>query len=205
MALINEDPAPRRVLYLHGLGGHGKSLLLRYLAARCCVRLPAGEWDRARRLPDAEVPTALARVAKAAPVPVARIDFGARPVAVFAKYQEKVTAHAADLPPLPDPAGLREVVNNEAIVHQDDMLDFAFLGQGTTAGSSVAKLLVPRFEGGAQIFDAAGRPVLYYGTGWLAAPDLVVTNHHVINARQARSGILTERAKNLAQVAGECG
>ena len=49
VALINEDPAPRRVLYLHGLGGNGKSLLLRYLAARCCVRLPPGEWERLRR------------------------------------------------------------------------------------------------------------------------------------------------------------
>ena len=80
VALINEDPAPRRVLYLHGLGGNGKSLLLRYLAARCCVRLPPGEWERVRRLPDAELPAALAGVAKAARVPVARIDFGARPV-----------------------------------------------------------------------------------------------------------------------------
>ena len=79
-ALINEDPAPRRVLYLHGLGGNGKSLLLRYLAARCCVRLPPGEWERVRRLPDAELPAALAGAAKAARVPVARIDFGARPV-----------------------------------------------------------------------------------------------------------------------------
>ena len=42
VALINEDPPPRRLLYLYGLGGNGKSLLLRYLAARCCVRLPAG-------------------------------------------------------------------------------------------------------------------------------------------------------------------
>ena len=80
VSLINEDPAPRRVLYLHGLGGNGKSLLLRYLAARCCVRLPPGEWERVRRLPDAELPAALAGVAKAARVPVARIDFGARPV-----------------------------------------------------------------------------------------------------------------------------
>jgi hypothetical protein len=80
VALINEDPAPRRVLYLHGLGGNGKSLLLRYLAARCCARLPAGEWERVRRLPDAELPAALAGVVKAARVPVARIDFGARPV-----------------------------------------------------------------------------------------------------------------------------
>jgi hypothetical protein len=80
VALINEDPAPRRLLYLHGLGGNGKSLLLRYLAARCCVRLPPDEWARVRRLPDAELPAALTGVAKAARVPVARIDFGARPV-----------------------------------------------------------------------------------------------------------------------------
>src|SRR5262249_55068953 len=79
-ALINEDPAPRRLLYLHGLGGNGKSLLLRYLATRCCVRLPPKEWERVRRLPDAELPVALAGVAKATRVPVARIDFGARPV-----------------------------------------------------------------------------------------------------------------------------
>jgi len=68
VALINEDPPPRRVLYLHGLGGNGKSLLLRYLAARCCVRLPPGEWERVRRLPDAELPAALAGVVKAARV-----------------------------------------------------------------------------------------------------------------------------------------
>src|SRR5260370_40536769 len=73
VALINDDPPPRRVLYLHGLGGNGKSLLLRYLAARCCARLPPGEWERVRRLPDADLPAALAG-AKAARVPVARID-----------------------------------------------------------------------------------------------------------------------------------
>ena len=80
VSLINDDPPPRRLLYLHGLGGNGKSLLLRFLAARCCVRLPPGEWERVRRLPEAELPAALGGVAKAARVPVARIDFGARPV-----------------------------------------------------------------------------------------------------------------------------
>ncbi len=55
LSLINDDPPPRRVLFLHGLGGNGKSLLLRYLAARCCVRLPPGEWARVRRLPGDEM------------------------------------------------------------------------------------------------------------------------------------------------------
>ena len=80
LSLINDDPPPRRLLYLYGLGGNGKSLLLRYLAARCCVRLPPGEWDRVRRLPEAEVPAELGGIAKPAKVPVACIDFGARPV-----------------------------------------------------------------------------------------------------------------------------
>jgi ADP-ribosylglycohydrolase/tetratricopeptide (TPR) repeat protein len=80
VSLINDDPLPRRVLYLYGLGGNGKSLLLRFLAARCCVRLAPAEWGRVRRLSAEELPTALGSAAKAAQVPVARIDFGARPV-----------------------------------------------------------------------------------------------------------------------------
>jgi hypothetical protein len=80
VSLINDDPPRRRLLYLQGLGGNGKSLLLRFLAARCCVRLPPAEWERVRRLPEAELPAVLGGAAKAARVPVARIDFGARPV-----------------------------------------------------------------------------------------------------------------------------
>src|SRR6266536_3661058 len=79
VSLVNDDPPPRRLLYLCGMGGNGKSLLLRYLQARCCVRLPPGEWARLRRLPEAELPGALGGAAKAAAVPVAWIDFGARP------------------------------------------------------------------------------------------------------------------------------
>ena len=80
VSLINDDPPPRQVLYLYGPGGNGKSLLLRFLAARCCVRLTPAEWGRVRGLSAEELPTALGSIAKAAQVPVARIDFGARPV-----------------------------------------------------------------------------------------------------------------------------
>ncbi len=79
-SLINDDPPLRRVLYLYGLGGNGKSLLLRFLAARCCVRLTPAEWGQVRQLPAEELPAVLGSAAKAAQVPVARIDFGARPV-----------------------------------------------------------------------------------------------------------------------------
>src|SRR5207302_9295298 len=74
------DPTHRRVLSLYGLGGNGTSLRLRFLAARCCVRLAPAEWGQARRLPAAELPAVLGSAAKAGQVPVARIDFGARPV-----------------------------------------------------------------------------------------------------------------------------
>lgn len=42
-------------------------------------------------------------------------------------------AKASGQPLLPDPATLREVVNNEDIIHRDDMVDFWFLSAGARA------------------------------------------------------------------------
>lgn len=102
--------------------------------------------------------------------------------AVFGKFETKVDAKASGQPPLPDPTTLREVVNNEDIVHQDDMVDYWFLSAGALAGESVAKLLVTRYEGGNAVV-VSGRPRRSFGTGWLITRELVVTNHHVVNAR----------------------
>jgi ADP-ribosylglycohydrolase/tetratricopeptide (TPR) repeat protein len=77
--LLNEDPPPTRLLFLHGMGGTGKSLMLRYLEARCCVRMKPQDWLRVRELPDDEVAAVLSGVKDAKSVPVARIDFSARP------------------------------------------------------------------------------------------------------------------------------
>ncbi|MGP4097166.1 ADP-ribosylglycohydrolase family protein [Nonomuraea sp. KM90] len=75
VSLINEDPPAERILYLHGLGGNGKSLLLRHLEQRCCLR--TNQWATVRNASDAEL---LARLAeRGEQMPVARIDFGARP------------------------------------------------------------------------------------------------------------------------------
>jgi V8-like Glu-specific endopeptidase len=71
----------------------------------------------------------------------------------------------------------------EVIVHQDDMLPFSFLELGIAAARSVAKLRVPRFEAG-QPRTSAGTPVVFLGTGWLLTPTLLMTNHHVVNARK---------------------
>jgi V8-like Glu-specific endopeptidase len=42
---------------------------------------------------------------------------------------------------------------------------------------------VPEFESG-QLTLKNGEPVLHLGTGWLVRPDLIVTNWHVVNARE---------------------
>jgi len=72
--------------------------------------------------------------------------------------------------------------HKEAIVHQDDMVPFGFMQGGVTAGASVAKLSVPRFENGQKKLSG-GAPVIYLGTGWLLGKNLLITNHHVVNAR----------------------
>src|SRR5262249_45874659 len=41
----------------------------------------------------------------------------------------------------------------------------------------------PRFENGAAVKGGAGEPWLMQGTGWMIGPELLITNHHVINAR----------------------
>ncbi len=71
----------------------------------------------------------------------------------------------------------------EHIVGRDDMLSFAFLSAGFEVGRAVVKLKVPRYENGVPVKDSAGKPVIFSGTGWLLAGDLVITNHHVIDAR----------------------
>ena len=66
----------------------------------------------------------------------------------------------------------------------DDTLPFDFLEQGMTAGRSVVKLMVPRFEGGGPAMGSNGKQRMFRGTGWLVAPDLLMTNLHVVSARE---------------------
>lgn len=75
-------------------------------------------------------------------------------------------------------AALHEV--KEKIVNRDDMVTVGFVKSALDAAGAVAKLLVPRFEGGLKVGPT---PVNYLGTGWLVTKDLLVTNHHVVNAR----------------------
>jgi V8-like Glu-specific endopeptidase len=76
-----------------------------------------------------------------------------------------------------------QVADLEALVfgrQRDNRLPFSFVaGAGMTA-RGVARLSVPRIFGGVRQAGAG------YGTGWLIAPGVVITNHHVIEARDRR-------------------
>jgi hypothetical protein len=71
----------------------------------------------------------------------------------------------------------------EVMIEEDDTLEVEFLHLGSSASRSVAKLLVHRHFDGQPRFVAGNKPDLALGTGWLIAPGLMITNHHVINAR----------------------
>lgn len=81
----------------------------------------------------------------------------------------------------------------EAIVFRDDMLPFSFLWRALEVGLSVARLSVPMVEQGVVRRDVDGQPYLFLGTGWLIGSDLMITNHHVLNARSRGAGQASER------------
>jgi endonuclease G len=66
---------------------------------------------------------------------------------------------------------------------RSDMVPFHFLAIGARAGRSVARLKVPLIDAGTRRLLPSGEPEMDTGTGWLITPDLLVTNHHVIEAR----------------------
>jgi hypothetical protein len=47
---LSEEPPPDKLIYLHGDGGNGKSLLLRYLKERCSNRLTPAAFQELQSL-----------------------------------------------------------------------------------------------------------------------------------------------------------
>lgn len=73
----------------------------------------------------------------------------------------------------------------EALVfgrQRDNRLAFAFAEGAVRTARSVTRLSVPRIVNGVE------EPGVGYGTGWLIAPGVVITNHHVIDNRDLRMG-----------------
>lgn len=72
---------------------------------------------------------------------------------------------------------------NERQIFTNDLLPFGFLSRATVIGQSVCRLIVTRHENGQPSVSLTGRPRRYLGTGWLIGRSHVITNHHVVNAR----------------------
>jgi hypothetical protein len=51
---LNDDPPKPTILFFHGVGGNGKTLLLRYLEKSCCKRLSPDNWAYVSALDDDE-------------------------------------------------------------------------------------------------------------------------------------------------------
>ncbi|MFI2213191.1 trypsin-like peptidase domain-containing protein [Streptomyces sp. NPDC020141] len=107
----------------------------------------------------------------------------ADPLSLLQRALDDVARTAGGEPDVAAFAPGREI--KEEIVHRDDTVPFGFLRGGDTAGLSVARLKVPPYRDGAPL-TPNGFP--HAGTGWLIAPTLLVTNHHVVNARSATDG-----------------
>jgi hypothetical protein len=99
-------------------------------------------------------------------------------------FRERADEAARSAPPGDGDPALASSVKLERILFVADLLPFGFLAGAARIGRSVARMIVPRFEGGhARTHPTSSDPVLYYGTGWLIGATHVITNHHVVNAR----------------------
>lgn len=116
------------------------------------------------------------------------------PLDVISRALADVSRRAAGTAPQP---GFRDKLpgKSERIVGTNDLLPFDFLRRGAEAGRAVARLTVTRYDNGRPAVSN-GILVRSLGTGWLLSPDLLITNHHVVNARE--DGELDATADDLA-------
>ncbi|MEU7556639.1 trypsin-like peptidase domain-containing protein [Streptomyces sp. NPDC044571] len=165
------DPSVRPLL-LDGILPRYRGTLPLVAAPGRQVRSDLNEMNHVERLVDGSVPldvwlrNAISQTAEAGPL------------AVFQQALDKVAREAAGEPDVP--AGPLAGETKEEIINWDDTVPFEFLRGGDHAGTSVARIKVLPYRAGAPL-QPNGFP--HAGTGWLIAPDLLVTNHHVVNAR----------------------
>ncbi|MFG2869454.1 trypsin-like peptidase domain-containing protein [Streptomyces sp. NPDC048338] len=107
----------------------------------------------------------------------------AGPLTVLQRALDDVARDAAGEPDVPPGALPGE--SKEEIIFRDDTVPFEFLHAGVLAGTAVARLKVPPYESGAPLQPAYP----HAGTGWLIGPGLLITNHHVVNARTRTPGV----------------
>ena len=104
---------------------------------------------------------------------------------LFRQALSDLAARVTGQMPIPDPAKFPEYYAN--LAHPPDILSQTFLTGGGEACGGVARLCVPRFDGGRHT-TFNGYPLVYDGTAWLITPSLLVTSYHVVNARSFEEG-----------------
>jgi len=76
---LNDDPTTEKILFFHGDGGTGKTILLRFLKEKCCKRLDADNWERVKSLEGEDFIENFAGAVDCAEAPSTLIDFGMEP------------------------------------------------------------------------------------------------------------------------------
>ncbi len=74
---LNDGLPPEKILFFHGEGGNGKSLLLKFLREKCCKRFSPQVWSELKFLPDKAVADFVEKIeTDFTPVPCSFLDFG---------------------------------------------------------------------------------------------------------------------------------
>lgn len=75
---LNDEPPQNQILFFHGDGGNGKSLLLKHLRQQCCKRLLPQSWQYLKGRPDVELANYVKKLPPGdfIPIPAALHDFG---------------------------------------------------------------------------------------------------------------------------------
>jgi hypothetical protein len=94
--------------------------------------------------------------------------------------KELESYYGGDTQPVLPPPSAAQIEQLIFGMQRDTRLPFSFVEGALVAGRSVARLSVPR------IFDGQPEESGMYGTGWLLAPGILLTNHHVVDARDRR-------------------
>ena len=76
---LNDNQATEKILFFHGDGGNGKTLLLRFLKEKCCKRLNADNWEYVKTLEGDDFIENFTEAVIYAEVPSTLIDFGMEP------------------------------------------------------------------------------------------------------------------------------
>lgn len=173
------DPALRKFLF-EGVDRTYEGTLDRFAGPTHQIRSDLMSMNRVERLYDGSVPlqTWLHNAVGLA------LDAGQR--AVFERALDTVGASSSGQPDLDD--AVRSAETQERAIFRDDTVAFGFLAAGAAAGRSVARILITPYENGQPRLAAVGGADPHAGTCWLAGRGVLLTNHHVLNARSAMTG-----------------